>query len=260
MIHPVVPLVAGPFFARIQHFNGRLVGLQIPLDFSVFEQVLPENFQSIHALGRPSVECRSGNGDVLPQETLTLAVQGQVVDVFVGQDCGQQAWTRNAFVNNTLGQGADADSIDTFILRGILVADVPFNIEPGRGQFQLLGHLSANADHSGQIAFRMDLNHFDRQVIRQGQSPFVGGPRLFFAGIGDLFGQRLLLFGLLGGAGLKRQGRLPGRGKPLAFLSEQHPLEVGNLRLQIPLSLFLRLKVFLLLLEQGNELGFRKLL
>src|SRR5690625_3124461 len=74
LIHPRPPLMARALVTGLQNLDRSLVGLQVPPDLGIGEQMLPENSQPVHRCGCPPVKGGSGNGDVFTQEPLTLAV------------------------------------------------------------------------------------------------------------------------------------------------------------------------------------------
>src|SRR5690625_5638559 len=97
------------------------------------------------------------NRNVFTGESLALAVQRKVVDVFVHQNGGQKTRTGNAFVNNALRQLANTNSIGALIFRGILITDIPFDVKTGGFQLQFIGYLLADTrseEHTSELQSR----------------------------------------------------------------------------------------------------------
>src|SRR5690625_7786792 len=98
MIHPIPPLMGRSLLTGFQNLDRGLVGLQVPPDLGVGEQMLPENSQPVHRCGCPPVKGGSGNGDVFTQEARTVAVSRKVAYVFAYQNARQEPRTRTGLI------------------------------------------------------------------------------------------------------------------------------------------------------------------
>ena len=258
--------MAGSLFAGLQHLDSRFIDLKVSAGAGLGGQPVVENLQAIHRLGSPPVQCRLGNGDVFAQKPLALTVQRQVVDVLVYQNSSQQARPGNPFVDGPLGELANVNAIAGLILRCVFIADIPLDVEAGRGQFQLFGYLFSDTNHSLQITIGENLNLFNRQMIRQGEPSVMVGFGRGVAHIGDFLFMAGLLVVVLLGAGLEWQASLVGvTFKTLALLAEEHPLKLGNnliffrqAMLQFGDLLQARLRRLLLSGQALNQLRFGK--
>lgn len=131
MVDPETALVAGAFVVALENLNRRFVDLQIPEVLGIGRQVIPENLQAIHRLGGPSVQGRGGDGHALAGKPLALAVQRQMIHIFIHQDGGQQAGAGDAFVNHSVRKGADTWRSAG---RGVLVAYPPEQLHLSRNE------------------------------------------------------------------------------------------------------------------------------
>ena len=104
MIDPVVAQVATTFFIPVLHLDGALICLQVAFGSGLFEQMLVEDVQYVQSLPDPSFEGGGGYGDVLSFKPLPLAVERQVIHVFIDQDGCQQTGAGNAFLDHPAGR------------------------------------------------------------------------------------------------------------------------------------------------------------
>src|SRR5690625_4249394 len=132
MIHPIPPLMGRSLLTGFQNLDRGLVGLQVPPDLGVGEQMLSENSQPVHRCGCPPVKGGSGNGDVFTQEALTLAREWKVIYVLVYQNARHQASSRNALIDHPLGKAANERPATRMLgFWGIFIADIPLDVKTG---------------------------------------------------------------------------------------------------------------------------------
>src|SRR5690606_5054580 len=121
---------AGALFIAVQYFYRGLIHLKIAFGFGVENELLIKRVQFDERFFGPALDRGGRDLYVFPCEALFLAVERQVVHVFIGQDHGQKARPGDAFVDHPVGKLRDFYSFTAF--SGIFVTDITLDIEPGR--------------------------------------------------------------------------------------------------------------------------------
>src|SRR5438309_7896938 len=83
MVYPIETSVCFSLLILVQYFDRGLISMQIVTGYHFFSQSLIQGLDQPAAIMYPICKGSISNRDVFPGKTLLLAVQGQVIQVFV---------------------------------------------------------------------------------------------------------------------------------------------------------------------------------